>query len=167
MTKNVPNSCIYPYLRVLMILLLGIIPVLTPVSAVIFTEDGTNLTAIELYTMTNSTRTGEATSPVVLFTDPNCGSCSHVHEYMETYLKEHPDVSVEIANLSAGPENEDRVNSIKKANSRPGGSGITERSPRVRLYRMMSSVIVIIMISRKKHSNRWLPNRILIKIQNS
>lgn len=110
MTKNVPNSCIYPYLRVLMILLLGIIPVLTPVSAVIFTEDGTNLTAIELYTMTNSTRTGEATSPVVLFTDPNCGSCSHVHEYMETYLKEHPDVSVEIANLSAGPENEDRVN---------------------------------------------------------
>lgn len=82
---------------------------IVPVSAMIFAEDGSNLTVEDLNMMTNTTKPAHNTEPVTFFYDQECGPCIPVHDYLVNYLSEHPDIEVEMVNLSSGSESERRM----------------------------------------------------------
>ncbi|HOJ96547.1 MAG TPA: hypothetical protein PK024_06925 [Methanospirillum sp.] len=92
--------------KIFIVLFLAVSIVVMPVRATIFAEDGSELTIGDLYDMVNTTHPANNTTPVTFFFDPECGPCIPVHEYLETYLTDHPDVSVMMVNLSSGPESE-------------------------------------------------------------
>lgn len=92
--------------KAFLILLIGMSVWIIPGSATVFVEDGKELTIDDLYEMVNTTKPANNSAPVVFFYDPECGPCIPVHEYLEKYLSDHPDVEVEMVNLSAGPESE-------------------------------------------------------------
>ncbi|MFH0968331.1 MAG: hypothetical protein V1862_11680 [Methanobacteriota archaeon] len=80
-----------------------------PVSATIFVQDGSNLTTLELYNLTNSTKPVDNNGSVVFFYDPTCSPCIPVHEYLVNYLSKHPGTNVEMVNLSKGQDAEDQM----------------------------------------------------------
>ncbi|MDD1728296.1 MAG: hypothetical protein LUQ50_04400 [Methanospirillum sp.] len=105
--KNKPT-----WRRVWIILLTGLMMMncaVISVSATIFSEDGSNLTRSDLYNLTNSSDAVTNNSSAVFFYDPECGACLPVHAYMETYLADHPDIELDVVNLSTGQEATDRL----------------------------------------------------------
>lgn len=97
------------------LLLIVVTLMLFPVSATVFTEDGSELTESELYEITNNTTPSDEKSPVIFLYDPECGACAPAHEYLETYLKENPDVKIEMMNLSDGNEGKKKYDEMKAA----------------------------------------------------
>ena len=97
---------------VAILMLIGMSICILPVSATIFTQDGSNRTVSELYNLTNSTRPTDTNGSVVFFYDPTCSPCIPVHEYMVTYLSDHPGTEVEMVNLSEGQDAEDHMNAL-------------------------------------------------------
>jgi hypothetical protein len=96
-----------PGSRIFLILLLAIVSMsVAPVSAVIFSEDGSNVTVSDLYNLTNSTDTIAGNISPVFFYDPDCGACGPVHEYIEGYMADHPEMIFKMVNLSEGQEAE-------------------------------------------------------------
>lgn len=81
-----------------------------PVSATIFSENGLNVTESDLYNLTNSTTTVPGNITPAFFYDPNCGACGPAHEYIEGYVADHPGLDLQVVNLSAGQESNDRLN---------------------------------------------------------
>lgn len=99
------------WLRIAAVLILfGSIISVFPASADIFSEDGSNFTAPLLYTLTNSTKPVDTNRSIEFFFDPTCGACTPAHEYLESYLSEHPGTKVEMVNLSSGQDAQDRLN---------------------------------------------------------
>ena len=98
--------------RIWTVLIAGLVMascVVISVSATIFSEDGSNLTRSDLYNLTNSSDVLSNNSSAVFFYDPECGACLPVHAYMETYLADHPDIELDVVNLSIGQEATDRL----------------------------------------------------------
>jgi len=95
---------------VAVLILLGLALSVFPVSADIFSEDGSNITAPLLYTLTNSTQPIDNNRTIEFFYSPTCGACTPAHEYLESYLSEHPGTEVEMVNLSSGQDAEYRLN---------------------------------------------------------
>ena len=83
---------------------------ISPVSATIFSQDGSNMTEAALYMLTNNTAPIANNQSIEFFYDPECGACTPTHEYMEQYLSEHPGTNVTMVNLSSGPEAQDLLN---------------------------------------------------------
>jgi len=81
-----------------------------PVSATIFLENGSNATESDLYNLTNSTITVPGNISPAFFFDPYCGACSPAEEYIETYVAAHPEIDLQMVNLSLGNESQDRLN---------------------------------------------------------
>ncbi len=93
-------------------ILIGMILSVFPASATIFFEDGANRTVSDVYTLMNTTKPADDGRPIVFFYDPDCGSCIPAHEYLTTYIAEHPGTPVEMVNLSYNQEGEDRLNDL-------------------------------------------------------
>ena len=102
------------FIVLVMVMSIGILPV----GATIFAEDGSELTIEDLLVMVNTTKPGDNSAPVVFFYDPECGPCIPVHDYLEKYLSGHPDVTVEMVNLSAVPEAEARMSDLYRHHNR-------------------------------------------------
>jgi len=102
------QSCKYPAIIFVVISMLTLLAI--PVSATIFSENGSNVTASDLYNLTNSTMTFPGNISPAFFFDPNCGACGPAHEYIETYAKDHPGMDLHVVNLSAGNESQDLLN---------------------------------------------------------
>jgi len=100
------------------LILTGMLLSITPASAVIFFEDGSNRTVSEVYDLMNTTHPAEDGSSVVFFYDPTCDACTPAHEYLKTYIAEHPGTNVEMVNLSEGQAAKDRMNDLYIAHHR-------------------------------------------------
>lgn len=94
-----------------LILLSGLI--ITQASATIFNETGGELNEEALYTLTNGTLPSDVNRTVVYFYDPECESCFKVGEFLETYLKDHPDTDIERISIAEGPGEFERFNQYK------------------------------------------------------
>lgn len=94
----------------IILIIFGVAGATLPVSATIFSEDGSNLTAADLANLTNSTDYGSMSGTATLFFDPECSPCKPVHTYIEKYLTEHPGTNVTMVDLSKGNESEDLMN---------------------------------------------------------
>jgi hypothetical protein len=75
-----------------------------PVSATIFSEDGSDRTISELHELMNNTILTDNYGSVMFFYDPDCGSCAPAREFLETYIADHPDTKIEMINVSNGTE---------------------------------------------------------------
>jgi hypothetical protein len=83
-----------------------------PASATIFFEDGANRTVADVHNLMNNTKPEGDVRSVVFFYDPECGSCIPAHEYLTTYIEEHPGTKIEMVNLSNNQGEEDRLNNL-------------------------------------------------------
>ncbi|HWQ67007.1 MAG TPA: hypothetical protein VN372_09065 [Methanospirillum sp.] len=90
------------------LLFMGMVFSVFPVSATIFSDDGFDRSADELYELTNGSKPYETNDTPVFFFDPECISCTQAHEFLKTYLVEHPDTEIEIISVSNGTEEKDR-----------------------------------------------------------
>ena len=108
MNKNFINNISW---TVYCLFLFSIIISLSPASATIFSDNGTDLTPTELFNITNETKPVNTTNPVVFFFDPECGSCKPVHEFLLKYISEHHDVKIVMVNLSAEKNGKDMLDS--------------------------------------------------------
>lgn len=97
---------------------IGICLSVVPVSATIFTKEKPNLTAPELYDLTNTTAPTESTEPVYFLYDPDCGSCAPAHAFLVRYLEENPDVEIEMLNLSEGTQGKEKYDEFKRTFNR-------------------------------------------------
>jgi len=93
-------------------ILIGMSLSVFPASATIFFEDGANRTVADVYDLMNTTKPAEDGRPIVFFYDPECGSCIPAHEYITTYIEEHPGTTIEMVNLSNNQEGEEQLNGI-------------------------------------------------------
>jgi hypothetical protein len=99
-------------------ILIGMSLSIFPASATIFFEDGSNRTISELYTMTNGSQPTDSAAPAVFFFDPNCSACTPAHEYLTAYITAHPDIPLELVDLSENPAAEDRLNTLYISHNR-------------------------------------------------
>jgi hypothetical protein len=83
-----------------------------PASATIFFEDGANRTVADVYDLMSTPKPTDDDRPVVFFYDPDCGSCIPAHEYLISYIEEHPGTKIEVANLSNNQGEEERLNDL-------------------------------------------------------
>lgn len=97
------------------VILMGLVVSAFPVTAIIFTNEVSNLTEPELYELTNGTGPIETSEPAYFLYDPECGSCAPAHEYLQEYLKQHPDVRVEMLSLTEGDEGKEKYDELKAA----------------------------------------------------
>jgi len=98
----------------IMLMVIALFLSVSPAAATIFSEDGSELTASNLYELTNTTPPEEK-EPVVFLYDPDCGSCAPAHEYLTGYLQEHPDIEVEMLSLSEGTKGKETYDERKAA----------------------------------------------------
>lgn len=97
--------------QTIMLALLAMVAFLAfPVSATIFSENGSNVTVSDLYNLTNSTSTVPGNITPAFFYDPDCGACGPAHEYIEAYVADHPGLDLQVVNISEGQEANDRLN---------------------------------------------------------
>lgn len=75
-----------------------------PIAAAIYSEDGTKLDESDLQVILGDPVLSYDTPQVLFFYDPDCGACSPVHEYLDAYLEDNPDVVIEYINLEDGPD---------------------------------------------------------------
>jgi len=78
-----------------------------PTSATIFCQNGTELDDVALASYLEKPAPAFTEPMIVFFYDPNCGACGPAHEFIDSYLKEHPKVVIEQVNLE-GAEQMDR-----------------------------------------------------------
>jgi hypothetical protein len=95
--------------------LIGIIVSAFPASAIIFTKEAPALSETELHELTNGTVPKETIEPVYFLYDPDCGSCAPAHDYLVSYLEEHPNVKVEMLSLSEGKDGKEKYDELKVA----------------------------------------------------
>lgn len=96
----------------ILLIVIAINLIVFPANATIFFEDGSNRTVSELYTLTNSSPPTDSTIPAMFFYDPDCGSCLPAHEYLTTYLSDHPETNIEMVNLSGNQSADERLNDL-------------------------------------------------------
>ena len=84
------------------IILLGLALFSSPVSATIFTINGTELDEEGLITYLKTPAPAFQEPVIIYFYDPHCGSCSATQDFWKTYLKEHPDTILEQVSLEEG-----------------------------------------------------------------
>lgn len=87
---------------------------ITQASATIFNEAGEELNDQTLFALTNGTLPSDVNRTVVYFYDPECESCFKVGEFLDTYLKDHPDTDIERISIAEGPVVFERFNQYKK-----------------------------------------------------
>lgn len=85
----------------------------SPVSAIMFTEKGSDITVSDLYEMTNSSAPSGDPVRVVYFYDPDCESCQEAEKFFETYLAGHSEVSIEKFNIYNESGEIDQFNEYK------------------------------------------------------
>lgn len=90
----------------------------SPVSATIFTINGTELDEAGLMSYLEKPAPAFEEPVILYFYDPHCGSCSAIHDFWETYLKENPDTILEQVNLEEGPEQMDRFKEFSETYKR-------------------------------------------------
>nr|WP_319537994.1 hypothetical protein [uncultured Methanospirillum sp.] len=100
----------YKYSGIIFIVLSVLALSTFPASATIFSENGSNVTASDLYNLTNSTTTVPGNISPAFFFDPDCGACGPAHEYIEAYVADHPGIDLHVVNLSTGNESQDLLN---------------------------------------------------------
>ena len=100
---------------VVFLIFMGMSLAVFPVSATIFFEDGANRTVSDVYDLMNTTKPADNARAAVFFYDPECDACTPAHDYLKTYIAQHPGTNVEMVNLSDGQGAKDRLNDLYTA----------------------------------------------------
>lgn len=83
----------------LVFLIAAVMVSISPASATIFTQEGSDISAAALYEMTNTTKSSSDISSIFYFYDPDCESCQAAEEFFESYLTDNPDTKIEKMNI--------------------------------------------------------------------